>query len=182
MTARRTIALALLCVSAFAFAACVRSTPREGEVTPAATPTEVAATAVPVTEPTPTSTPSPTATPIPPSPTPSPSPSPVAPTPTQAPSPEATETPVATFGLFLEVIGLDEESVVRGDSLKLTGVTSPDAVLSVNGVIIPLDDDGRFEVNLTLVPGPNLLEVVTSDLDGNMESKVITVISLPDTA
>ena len=178
MTARRTIALALLCVSAFAFAACVRSTPREGEVTPAAT-------AVPVTEPAPTSTPRPTAaTPIPPSPTPSPSPSPVAltPTPTQAPSTEPTETPVATFGLFLEVIGLDEESVVRGDSLKLTGVTSPDAVLSVNGVIIPLDDDGRFEVNLTLVPGPNLLEVVTSDLDGNTESKVITVISLPDTA
>ncbi len=79
------------------------------------------------------------------------------------------------------MVGLGEENIVRGDSLLVFGITSPDAVLSVNGVIIPLDDEGNFEVNLTLTPGPNLLEVVASDLDGNSESKIITVISLPET-
>ena len=108
------------------------------------------------------------------------------PTPTRTPQPtsvpiiDTTGAPVRTFGLFLEVIGLGEENIVRGDTLFLSGRASPDAVLSINGVIVPVDSDGVFGVNISLDLGPNLLEVVASDLAGNTESRVITVISLDD--
>lgn len=89
--------------------------------------------------------------------------------------------PVTSFGLFIEVVGLGEENIVRGSTVFLTGQANPDAVLSVNGVIITLDDNGVFGVNVALNPGPNLLDVVVSDLAGNTESRVITVVSLQDT-
>jgi hypothetical protein len=94
--------------------------------------------------------------------------------------PTATTVPVATFGLFLEVVGLSEENIVRGDSLFLTGRVSPDAVMSVNGVFIAVEPDGSFGVNLALKLGPNLIEIVASDLSGATESRVITVISLDE--
>ena len=99
---------------------------------------------------------------------------------TTVPEPTATAVPVATFGLFLEVVGLSEENIVRGDSLFLTGRANPDAVMSVNGVIISIAPDGSFGVSLALNPGPNLIEVVVSDLSGATESRVITVISLDE--
>lgn len=102
------------------------------------------------------------------------------PQPTSVPIIDPIGAPVTTFGLFLEVIGLGEENIVRGNTLFLSGRANPDAVLSINGVIVPVDSDGVFGVNVSLDPGPNLLEVVASDLAGNTESRVITVISLDD--
>jgi len=99
---------------------------------------------------------------------------------TVVPEPTATAVPVATFGLFLEVVGLSEENIVRGDSLFLTGHANPDAVMSINGVIISVASDGSFGVSLALNPGPNLIEIVASDLSGATESRVITVISLDE--
>ena len=99
---------------------------------------------------------------------------------TVVPEPTVTVVPVATFGLFLEVVGLSEENIVRGDSLFLTGRANPDAVMSVNGVIISVAPDGSFGVSLALNPGPNLIEIVASDLSGATESRVITVISLDE--
>jgi len=82
--------------------------------------------------------------------------------------------------LFLELQGLSENTVVRGNAIVASGLTSPDAVLSINGVIIPINDDGSFEVTLALTEGPNLLEVVSSDLYGNQESRVLWVVALPE--
>ena len=84
------------------------------------------------------------------------------------------------YGLFLEIEGLIEESVVRGDTVVARGRTRPDAVLSINGVVVPLDGSGSFEVLLTLDPGPNIIEVVASDLEGNEETVVLAVVSLPE--
>ncbi len=144
----------------------------------AVTPTSPPA-AVPL--PTPTAQgPSPTATVATPG-TPVPRPTPTrTPQPTSVPIIDPAGAPVTTFGLFLEVIGLGEENIVRGNTLFLSGRANPDAVLSINGVIIPVDSDGVFGVNVSLDPGPNLLEVVVSDLAGTTESRVITVISLDD--
>lgn len=109
---------------------------------------------------------------------------------TAVPEPAATAfpTPVAItigssptrFGLFLELQGLGENTVVRGNAIVASGQTSPDAVLSINGVIIPINDDGSFEVTLALNEGPNLLEIVSSDLSGNQESRVLWVVALPE--
>ncbi|MBI2965645.1 MAG: hypothetical protein HYY34_05530 [Chloroflexi bacterium] len=90
--------------------------------------------------------------------------------------------PVATVTteLTLDIFGIGEETIVRGASIIVAGRTRADAVLSINGVIIPMDADGRFEVTVALNPGPNLIEVVASDLDGNQKSRVLTVIALPE--
>jgi len=101
-------------------------------------------------------------------------------------TPTSTRTPVLggpvatiTSELTLELFGLGEETVVRGNSIVVAGRTRPNAVLSVNGVIIPLASDGRFEVTVGLKRGPNLIEVVVSDLAGVQISRILTVIALP---
>ncbi|MBT4072586.1 MAG: hypothetical protein HOE75_02760 [Chloroflexi bacterium] len=105
---------------------------------------------------------------------------------TSAPAPTTVPIQVGTtptqLGLFLELQGLGENTVVRGDAIVASGITSPDAVLSINGVIIPINDDGSFEVTLALTEGPNLLEVVSSDLSGNQESRALWVVALPEDA
>jgi Glucodextranase, domain B len=139
-----------LAVACIATAACVKSTPRSTAVPPPTTQ----ATAVPTP-----------------------------PGQQAAPSPTPQSVPVSTtqrFGLFLEIEGLGDENIVRGDSVVARGQTTPDAILSINGVIVSVSSDGTFEVQLALEPGPNVLEVVASDLDGNEVSKVIAVVSLPE--
>jgi len=91
-------------------------------------------------------------------------------------------TPVQRYGLFLEIEGLSDESVVRGDTVVARGRTRPDAVLSINGVVIPVGPDGSFEVLLALNPGPNVIEVVASDLSGNQTREVLALVSLPEEA
>ncbi len=156
------------------------------------------AQAAPRNEPTPTATaqPEPTATPEPATPTPEPTRTPEpTPTPTAQPEPAATPTveptpatsptaiPVSntqTYELSLEIEGVSDESIVRGDSIILKGQTAADAIVSVNGVIVPVDETGRFEVPLALDEGPNQIDVVASDLDGTWRSQSFLVVSLPE--
>lgn len=162
----------------------------------AATATLVAcAQTAPRNEPTPTPVPEPTSTPVPPTPTPTPEPTQTpTPTPTATPQPEPTPTvqptpagsPTAipvnntqTYTLSLQIEGISDESIVRGDSIVVRGQTTADAIVSINGVIVPVDETGRFEVPLLLEPGPNRIVVVASDLDGDEVSASFLVVSLP---
>ncbi len=167
------VGLALLACG-LALGACVQSVPRNPLITLPVSTSTPSATPAPATPP-----PEPTATPtVPPT-------SSAAPTAAAAPTPTATvkaapTAPVQRFGLFLEIEGLGDENVVRGDTITARGKTSPDAIVSINGVIIPIDADGNFTVQLTLEPGPNEIVVVASDLDGNEISKVLAVVALPE--
>ena len=144
----------------------------QSETTPQQTPEEAR----------PTSTPQPTAqTELTPQPTPTiaeaqPTSTPQSPTPTPSP------TPLASLGLFLQVTGVDSESVVHNNTVTISGVTSPDAVLSINGILVPINEEGEFEVTLSLDPGANLIEVIASDFEGNEESAVLAIISIPEEA
>ncbi|MCI0803709.1 MAG: hypothetical protein J4N96_04625 [Chloroflexi bacterium] len=107
----------------------------------------------------------------------------VTPVPTATPTPEPTPTSTprsVTFNLALDFEGIGDESVVRSDTVLLRGRTTPDAIVSVNGVIIPVQADGTFELTLALDPGPNLIEIVASDLDGNSVSSSLAIISIPE--
>ncbi|MDA1257823.1 MAG: hypothetical protein O3C10_08285 [Chloroflexi bacterium] len=168
---RRSAGLALAIASIGAVMACVQTTSRNSDtLVPAPTSSPVAATtATPISQPVATPVaPAPTAAPVATA-TPSPTPISIGSTPTQ-------------IGLFLELQGLSENTVVFGNAVVASGLTSPDAVLSINGVIIPISDDGSFEVTLALSEGPNLLEVVSSDLSGNQESRVLWIVALPEGA
>ena len=61
-------------------------------------------------------------------------------------------------------------------SISASGLTSPDAVVSVNGMLASVDDEGNFTAeNVPLNEGPNLLEIIASDLSGAMASEVLAV-------
>jgi hypothetical protein len=179
-----------------AITGCVESRPRYTVAVP--TPTIIAATLQPTPKstvlPDPTATPQPSVTPVPQTPTPPPiptiipSPTPVpipTPTPTIAPTIESDNdiesTPNSgTFNLSLDFEGIGNESVVRSDRVLLHGVTSPDAIVSVNGVILEVQPDGTFELTLPLDPGPNIVDIVASDLEGNSINSSLAIISIPE--
>ena len=179
-----------------ALTGCVESRPRYAIALPTPTIVVVPVKATPLSTvlPEPTATPQPLATPVPLTPTPipiltiAPTPTPISvstPVPTIIPTVE-TEVPVGstpnsgTFNLSLDFDGIGNESVVRSDRVLLHGVTSADATVSVNGVILEVQADGTFELTLPLEPGPNIVDIVASDLEGNSINSSLAIISIPE--
>ena len=162
----------------------------------ASTPTPTSTTTPTMTAtPTASSTPAPIPTPMA-SPTPTPIPTPVAsqmptpiptlvasPTPTSRPMPTATPTPtpqsVLPEDLFLEITEPTTESIVYDSPLALVGLTTPDAVVSVDGNTVEVNAQGQFVALLSLEPGPNVIEVVASDLSGTQETALLALIHIP---
>jgi len=164
VTSRRSTALLLvsLALIGLVVSACVESRLRYTPVppTPTVTPSPAPeATATPIPVVTPTSAPASTPTPV--------------------PQPVAT-TNSGTFNLTVDFEGLSEENVIRSDTVVLRGSTAPDAIVSVNGVLVDVRSDGSFQISLALDDGPNLIDVVASDLLGNSASSSLTVISIPE--
>ena len=177
-------------VALLLLAGCTKEIERPRDATPTTVP--------PVSSPTPTS-PAPSPTPTqPPAPTPTlvpgpaPTPTPTAPpgvTPTPIITPEATATPGSTptpaiageipTGLFLKITNLPKESVVRTGTVSISGLTTPDALVSVNGVLVDVDGDGAFMATVSLLQEPNLIEIIASDFQGNKVSAVLTIIYIP---
>ena len=126
--------------------------------TPTATPTST-----PNPTPTATATPAPTATSIP------------------TPTATATATPEGALPseLFLEITEPADESVVSQATVTVRGLTTPDAIVSVGGQTIDVDAQGEFAVEITLEPGPNIIELVASNLEGMEESTLISLIYIP---
>jgi len=118
----------------------------------------------------PTSTPTlaPTSTSVIPTPTPTPTPTP-APTHTPEPVTEPTPGPAPTAGppLFLRVLEPDYGSTVRSRTTTVGGVTSPGAVVTVNGRPVNVEMEGDFQAEVFLTPGINVIEVVASDATGD---------------
>lgn len=81
-------------------------------------------------------------------------------------------------GGFLTVASPQDESIVNTFETTVAGVTVPDAVVSVNGVLVEVDADGNFSTAVALDEGPNSIEVIASDYEGNEASKILTVIYL----
>ena len=129
----------------------------------------------------PTSTPKPTPTPIPtemakPTATPTPTPTP---TPTSTPSSPPNPTPTPTteaFDLFLMLLSPVDNSVVSTSEVPVSGMTVPDSYLSVNGVSVLVGSDGSFSTTVVLEEGPNLIEVIASDGNGDEQSAVLAII------
>ena len=146
---------------------------------PTLTPTPLS---TPPIAPTPTSIPAPTQTMVPtPSPSPTLTPAPTG-TPTLAPTPTPSATPIPqSKELSLEVSSPEDNSVVRASEISVVGRSSPDATVSVNGLLAKVDESGNFETpqSLRLQEGPNLIEVIASDLSGLVRTRVLTVIYIP---
>lgn len=71
------------------------------------------------------------------------------------------------------------ESVVTSRPIAVKGVTSIDAVVSVNDDIVTVDASGSFSALVSLEEGPNFIEVVASDFNGHSSTVTLTVIYIP---
>ncbi len=108
-------------------------------------------------------------------PTPAPSPEEVIPPPT----PEPTPPEMPKIGFFLTVAQPADNSIITVDKVEVRGRTTPGAVVSVNGELVEVDGEGNFTTMVVLEEGPNIIEVIASDLEGNEESRILVIIYVP---
>jgi ferric-dicitrate binding protein FerR (iron transport regulator) len=58
-------------------------------------------------------------------------------------------------------------NVAPNSPAHIVGVTEPNALVTVNGTSIMADTEGRFNIDLTLKPGPNAVEFIVTNAAGN---------------
>jgi hypothetical protein len=85
-----------------------------------------------------------------------------------------TPTPPPTFKIQLET-PRDGETTTASP-LLVTGVTAPNAIVSVNDEVGFSGADGRFSITIPLEPGPNVLEIIASQTDGQQTFAIVTVL------
>ena len=100
----------------------------------------------------------------------------VSPPPAPPPTPPPSE---PAQGLFLEVAEPQDESVIDTSPIYVRGNTSPDAEVSVNGELIDVDEQGNFAAMVEMEEGPNAIEIIATDYEGNEESRILAVIYAP---
>jgi hypothetical protein len=101
--------------------------------------------------------------------------------PTATPIPETKTAPKIepqSQALMLRLTSPQVNLVTSLGQISVTGVTSPDATLSVNGILTLPDPEGRFSVGLDISGGANplVIEVVATSITGETESQVRPVI------
>jgi hypothetical protein len=79
------------------------------------------------------------------------------------------------FSLFYPLDGVE----TRQPTIPVFGVTRPDAVVAINGDPVDVNASGIFSGQSDLEEGANLVEVVATDIDGNIRSGVIAVFYIP---
>ena len=101
--------------------------------------------------------------------------------PTSTPEPEARPAPKIEHqsqALMLRLHSPELNLVTELDRVFVSGVTSPDATISVNGRLALPDHDGNFMVNLDrdTASNPSIIEVVVTSITGETESAILPVI------
>ena len=88
--------------------------------------------------------------------------------PTQTSAPE-------TSGLWLQILAPLDETVVDTPQIDVIGSAPAGAVISVNEEILIVGTNQQFTIPVSLEEGPNLIEIVASDENGNETSALLTV-------
>ena len=65
--------------------------------------------------------------------------------------------------------------------MRVLGITRPDAVAAVDGVPVEISADGSFQSDLILEEGANAIEVVATDLSGDITFQELVVFFIPPT-
>lgn len=81
-----------------------------------------------------------------------------------------------TEALSLHLLWPQDGVNVEDGVVTVIGVTPPDAIVTVNGEVVSVNVFGVFRVVLLLVEGPNVIEVIASDLLGNGATAQRTVV------
>lgn len=84
-----------------------------------------------------------------------------------------------TQPFVLEIDEPKDQSVVIESPIPVTGRTGSEAVVSVNGSSVPVDEVGRFSTLVDLDDGSNIITIVANNIDGQVLDAVIAVIYRP---
>ena len=82
-------------------------------------------------------------------------------------------------GLPLSLLYPEDGTQASESSLTLIGGTRPDAVVGVNGIPVDVNAFGIFSTDLALEEGANLIEIVATDIEGNVNFQTVVVFYLP---
>ena len=79
------------------------------------------------------------------------------------------------FALYFPPDGLE----VSTETVTVTGGTRTDAVVGINGIPVEVNALGIFATAVTLEEGPNFIEIVATDIEGNVRFLTVAVFYLP---
>ena len=79
------------------------------------------------------------------------------------------------FSLFYPLDGLETAE----PAIPVLGGTRADAVVGVNGTPVEVNALGIFSTTVALEEGPNFIEVVATDIRGNVRFQTVAVFYLP---
>ena len=89
------------------------------------------------------------------------------------------KTPTAVQAFPFQVTAPQDESIVTVSPVIIVGRTLPSAVVSVNGKLANVDATGNFQFTLALEDGANIIEIVASDINGNEQDLILSVVFEP---
>ena len=69
--------------------------------------------------------------------------------------------------LWVRIFSLEDDETVEYEPVDLVGEAPENTVLTINDEIILVEEEQRFTLQLALEEGPNVIEVVASDFEGN---------------
>ncbi|MBI4492729.1 MAG: hypothetical protein HY690_08070 [Chloroflexi bacterium] len=99
---------------------------------------------------------------------------------TQAPATVDESAPQAPApAIFVELLYPADEDVevpLSVASLTLRGMTLPGAVVSVDGELARVDEQGVFTAEVPLEEGASAIDIVASDADGNLAETTVFVV------
>lgn len=115
---------------------------------------------------------------------------PDAPTRSAAPGQEASPIPVtlatgapltaSSGSLWLQIISPLDEAVVNASQIEIVGMAPPDTVISINDEFLLVGPEEQFTLTVSLEEGPNLFEILASNLQGDEIFLMLTVVYEPE--
>ena len=87
--------------------------------------------------------------------------------------------PVISGEMWLQVTSPLDGAVLDAPEVDVIGMAPANSVVSIDDDILLMGDDGKFKATIPLDEGPNLIEIVASDMDGNEVSQMLAVVYEP---
>ncbi|HLA07083.1 MAG TPA: hypothetical protein VJ022_06550 [Anaerolineales bacterium] len=95
--------------------------------------------------------------------------------PTVVIQPTVVSMPDTSGSLWLQVLSPLDEAVINTLQVEVTGSASAGAVISIDEEILIVGVDQQFKTTISLDEGPNLIEIIASDENGNEMSVLLTI-------
>lgn len=86
---------------------------------------------------------------------------------------------LASQPFVLEIEEPVDQTTVTESPIPVTGRTGSDAVVSINGLPVLVNEAGMFSALVDLEPGPNIINIVANNINGQVLTELIAVIYRP---